>query len=125
MNAKQIVAGSIAALTLGFSVASYAHPGGGFGPGTMGGKHGMGSGSPRAGFAGPMGGQHLMTTEERTVTAEKMRAAKTPEERQQIAQTTHAEMHKRAESKGITLPEHRGPRFGATPQVPSTTEHSH
>ncbi|MDP1717107.1 MAG: hypothetical protein Q8L40_03440 [Burkholderiales bacterium] len=54
---------------------------------------------------------------------EKMRAA-TPEERQQIAVANHAEMQKRAQEQGITLPEQRGPRnragFGpnTAPQTP-------
>jgi hypothetical protein len=74
------------------------------------------------GGAGHGAGQQLMTPEERTALQEKMRNAKTPEERQQIAAANRAEMQKRATEKGITLPEGRGPRTGATPQAPATTE---
>jgi len=73
------------------------------------------------GFAGPIAGQQLMMPEERTATIDKMRNAKTPEERQKIAEATRTEMQKRAKEKGITLPEGRGPRFGTTPQAPGTT----
>ena len=52
--------------------------------------------------------QSLATPEERSAMHDKMRAAKTPEERQQIASANRAEMQKRASEKGITLPEHRG-----------------
>jgi hypothetical protein len=85
-------------------------------------KGGMGPGAMKGGPAGPAAAQQLMTPEERTALIEKMRNAKTPEERQQIATATRAEMEKRAKEKGITLPEHRGPHFGATPQAPGTTE---
>ena len=58
-----------------------------------------------------------------------MRNAATPEERQKIAEAIHAEMQKRAQEKGITLPEHRGPRghMGAGPaaQAPAQTEQVH
>jgi hypothetical protein len=75
---------------------------------------------------GPAAAQQLMTPEERTATMEKMRAAKTPEERQQIAAATRAEMQKRAAEKGITLPEQRAPRFGTTEQTtPGTAGHTH
>jgi hypothetical protein len=53
--------------------------------------------------------RQLMTREERSAFRSKMRAAKTPQERQQIAMANRAELHKRAAEKGITLPEHRGP----------------
>ena len=60
--------------------------------------------------------QSLLTPEERTAMREKMRNAKTPEERRQIASANRAEMQKRATEKGITLPEHRGPHgHGAAP----------
>ncbi len=59
---------------------------------------------------GSKAAQSLATPEERSAMQEKMRAAKTPEERQQIAMANHAEMQKRATEKGITLPEHRGPQ---------------
>jgi hypothetical protein len=68
-----------------------------------------------------------MTPEERTALREKMRNAATPEERQKIAEATRAEMQKRAQERGVTLPEHRGPhgrsgpRAGTAPQ-PTTPE---
>jgi hypothetical protein len=93
--------------------------GGGMGP-QMHMKGGMGPGAMKGGPAGPAAAQELMTPEERTALQEKMRNAKTPEERQQIATATRTEMEKRAKEKGITLPEHRGPHFGGTPQAPAT-----
>ena len=130
---------AIAALGLGLAVTAYADPqqmGRGMGPqggmqhGAMGGmqhdmKGGMEHGGMGGGAAGHGAGQQLMTPEERTALREKMRNAKTPEERQQIAAATHGEMQKRAKEKGITLPEHRGPRSGTAPQAPATTEHAH
>lgn len=125
MKAKHIAAGTIAAVTIGFSVFSaHAVSGAGFGPGMKGGMH-HGANSPHAGRAATAAGHQLMTPEERTALQEKMRTANTPEERQKIAEATRTEMHKRAQEKGITLPEHRGPRFGATPQAPATSEHAH
>jgi hypothetical protein len=87
-------------------------------------QHGAKGGTQHGGMGGGAGhgaGQQLMTPEERTALQEKMRNAKTPEERQQIATATHAEMQKRAQEKGITLPEQHGPRFGTTPQAPGIT----
>lgn len=123
----KFAAGVIASLGLGIAVATaYAHPGqmgGGMGPqskdgmqhgaqgGMQHGKGGMGHGG-MGGGAQHGAGQQLMTPEERTALQEKMRNAKTPEERQQIAATNRAEMQKRATEKGITLPEGRGPRGG-------------
>jgi hypothetical protein len=46
---------------------------------------------------------------------EKMRNAKTPEERQKIAEANRAEMEKRAKEKGITLPGPHGPGMGFGP----------
>ena len=37
----------------------------------------------------------------------------------------HAEMRKRAQEKGVTLHEGRGPRTGAPTEAPATTEHQH
>lgn len=54
--------------------------------------------------------RQLMTREERAAFRGKMQAAKTPQERQQIAMANRAELQKRAAEKGITLPEHRGPQ---------------
>lgn len=64
--------------------------------------------------ASPHAGQQLMTPDERTAMRDKMRNAKSTEERQQIALANHAEMQKRATEKGITLPEHRGPQGRGT-----------
>jgi hypothetical protein len=131
-QSHKFAAGVIASLGLGVAVATaYAHPGqmgGGMGPHMQGGMHqgamagmqhgargGTGHGPMGAGAAGQGAGQQLMTPEERTALREKMRNAATPEERQKIAAENHTEMQKRAQEKGITLPEHRGPRFGGTP----------
>jgi Spy/CpxP family protein refolding chaperone len=114
------------ALTLGVS-AAYAHPGqmrGNMEHGAQQGQHqgmqgGMGHGQMQGmkqgathghGKNGSNAAQSLITPEERTAMQEKMRAATTPEERQQIASANRAEMQKRATEKGITLPEHRGPQ---------------
>lgn len=103
----KIAMGMVAASGLALSVATaYAHPGmgGGMGPGWAG-MGLMGHGP----MGGVMAGQQLMTPEERTALMEKMRNAKTPEERQKLAEENHAQMQKRAKEKGITLPEYRGP----------------
>ncbi len=123
-RSQKFAIGIVASLGLSLAVAaSFAQPGpmgGGMGPGMMGrmGPGMMGNMGPRAmgaGFAGPQAGQSLMTPEERTAIQEKMRNAATPEERQKLAEATHAEMQKRAKEKGITLPEPRGPRAGFGP----------
>jgi len=127
----KLAAGVIASLGLGIAVATaYANPGqmgGGMEHGKGGMQHGAQGGMQHGGMGGGAGhgaGQQLMTPEERTALQEKMRNAMTPEERQQIATATRAEMQKRAKEKGITLPEHRGPHFGGTPQAPATNEHA-
>jgi len=96
----KVAAAVAAALGLGLAAAAFAHPGamgGGMGPGMRGG----------------MGPTMLMTPEERSALQEKMRNAKTPEERQKLAHSTREEMHKRAKEKGITLPQHGGNPAGA------------
>jgi len=103
---------------------------GGMGHGMQHGRHeGKGPHGVRQGERSPQAAQQLMTPEERTALQEKMRSAKTPEERQQIATATRTEMEKRAKEKGITLPEHRGPRgrhgTGPNTTAPATTEHAH
>ena len=136
-QSHKFAAGVIASLGLGIAAAvAYASPeqmGGGMGPHSKGSmqhgaqgsmQHGMKGGMGQDGMGGGAGhgaGQQLMTPEERTALQEKMRNARTPEERQQIATATHAEMQKRAQEKGITLPEQHGPRFGTTPQAPGIT----
>jgi len=135
-QSHKFAVGVVASLGLGIAIAAYAQPGqmgGGMGPHMQGGmqggamagmqygaKGGTGHGPMGAGAAGHGAGQQLMTPEERTALMEKMRNAKTPEERQQIAEATRTEMQKRAKEKGITLPEHHGPRFGTTPRAPAT-----
>ena len=109
----KIAAAVAAALGLGLAAAAFAHPGAmgaGMGPG-MGG--GMGPAMMHGGAAAPMAGQQLMTPEEHSALQEKMRNAKTPEERENLAQSTREEMHKRAQEKGITLPQHGGNAAGA------------
>ena len=136
-QSHKFAAGIVASLGLGIAVAAaYAQTepmGGGMGPQMKGGmqhgaqggmqhgaKGGTGHGPMGAGAAGHGTAQQLMTPEERTALQEKMRNAKTPEERQKLAEATRTEMQKRAKEKGITLPEHRGPHFGGTPQAPAT-----
>jgi hypothetical protein len=122
-QSHKFAVGVVASLGLGIAIAAaYAQPGPmggemGHGKGGMqhGMKGGMGPAAMQGGFAGPAAAQQLMTPEERTALQEKMRNAKTPEERQQIATATRTEMEKRAKEKGITLPEHRGPGAGIGP----------
>jgi hypothetical protein len=126
-QSRRIALGAIAsaiALGLGLAVAAEAHPGAGFGPQGgfgpamrgMGMGMGMGMGSMmRGGFGGPAAAQQLVTPEEQQAFIEKMRNAKTPEERQKLAELNRAEIEKRAKEKGITLPEPHGPRAGFGP----------
>ena len=114
--AEGAVASAVAA-GLGLAVAAaYAHPGagfgsqgdasGGFGPGSM---RGMGLPMMHGGHGGPTSAQQLVTPEERQAFIEKMRSAKTAEERQKLAEANRAEIEKRAKEKGITLAEAHGP----------------
>lgn len=136
MNTLTRIATAVS-LSLGLATTAYAHPmggnmGNGTGPGAQQGQHqGMHGGMQRMSQGGKHGAQHaqrgegcdaaknqtprgpqtgqsLITPEERSAMREKMQNAKSPEERQQIAQANRAEMEKRAAEKGITLPEHRG-----------------
>jgi Spy/CpxP family protein refolding chaperone len=98
-RSHKIAIGVAASLGLGLgAAAAFAHPG------QMG-----------AGPAGQMGGHQLMTTEEQAAFREKMQNAKTPDERQKLAEANRTEMQKRAKEKGITLPEPHGPRSGFGP----------
>jgi len=120
---KKALVGVAAVAAVGVAGLVVAHPGagfgpqgggpGGFGPGGMAGKAPM----MRGGFAGPMAGQQLMTPEEQQAFVEKMRSARTPEERQKLAEANHAEMEKRAKEKGITPPQPHGPRAGVGPNL--------
>jgi len=115
-----------AILGLGLAAAASAHPGemgGAMGPGMMAGMGhgGMGPGAMGGGPAGGMTGQQLMTPKEHTALQEKMRNAKTPEERQKIAGANRAEMEKRAKEKGVTLPGPHGPGMGFGPGFQAQT----
>lgn len=61
-------------------------------------------------------GYQLMTPQERAAHRDKMRAAKTYEERERIRKEHHAAMQIRAKEKGVTLPDEppagRGPGSG-------------
>ena len=118
-RSHKIAIGIAASLGLSLGAAAViAQPGpmGGMEHGPMAGMShgpmgGMGHG-PMGGHGAQTGAQQLMTPEERTAMQEKMRNAKTPEERQKIAEANRAEMQKRAKEKGITLP-------------PAASEHAH
>jgi hypothetical protein len=97
----KIAIGAAAALGLAAGVV-IAHPGqmgGAMGMhGTMAGmQHGPMGGTQH----GPMGAQGPMTSGEHSALQEKMRNAKTPEERQAIAESVHAQMRKRAAERGF------------------------
>jgi hypothetical protein len=123
---RRIAVGAVAsavAAGIGLAVAAaYAHPGvgfgpqgdapGGFGPGSM---RGMESPMMHGGHGGSTPAQQLVTPEERQAFIEKMRSAKTAEERQKLAEANRAEIEKRAKEKGITLPEAHGPGAGSGP----------
>jgi hypothetical protein len=94
-----------AILGLGLVATAFAHPG------QMGGAMGPGA----------MGAAQLMTPDERTALMEKMRNAKTPEERQKIAEANRAEVEKRAKEKGITIPGPHGPGMGFGPGFQAQT----
>jgi hypothetical protein len=133
-RSKKIATAVALALGLGLAAGAYAHPGqmrGGMGQGMHG---GMQQGMQHGGQQGRGAANALVTPEERTAFQEKMRGAKTPEERRQIAQAHRAEVQKRAQERGITVPEGRGPRgrFGTAPtaptqgpQLPTDAEHVH
>ena len=55
--------------------------------------------------------RELITPEERLSVMDKMMDAKTPQERQAIMSSIHAEMEKRAKEKGITLPTGHAPQM--------------
>jgi hypothetical protein len=113
-QSHRLALGIAASLGLGLGAAVvFAHPGqmtGG--PMGMQGMGGMGHGPMGA---GPSAAQQLMTPEERAAFREKMQNAKTPEERQKLAEANRVEMEKRAKEKGITLPQPHGPRAGFGP----------
>lgn len=57
-------------------------------------------------------GSQLMTPEERRAYHDKMRAAKTPQAREQLRREHHAEMQARAKERGVTLPDEPPARSG-------------
>lgn len=114
-TSHKLVAGIVTSVGLAVAVAAaYSQPfaGPGMGFGMMRGGPGMGSRAMAGGVAGPFAAQQLMTPEEHAALQEKMRNAATPEERFKLAQSTRAEMQKRAKEKGITLP---GPAAAPVP----------
>ncbi len=114
-RSHRIALGIAAALGIGLgAAAAFAHPGQMMGgPMGMHGKGGMGHGPMGA---GPAAAQQLMTPEEQRAMIEKLQNAKTPEERQKLAEANRAEMEKRAKEKGIPLPQPHGPGAGFGPQ---------
>jgi hypothetical protein len=72
-----------------------------------------------AGMAAGKAGQRpqLLTTEERTQFRDKMRAAKTPDERAAVRKDLRELTEQRAKEKGVTLPQRRGP--GDSPKGPA------
>ena len=50
-------------------------------------------------------GSQIMTQQERNEQRAKMRAAKTPEEREQVRKEHHERMQERAKAQGVTLPD--------------------
>jgi Spy/CpxP family protein refolding chaperone len=114
-------AGIAIALSLGLAAAAFAQPGPAAedrapqaqddGQHGMMGHGGMAGAMMHGGMSGAGAGVHqsLITPEEHTAFQEKMRNAKTPEERQKLAQEMHEEMQKRAKEKGLTMPQHGGP----------------
>lgn len=127
---RKIAIGAAAVLGLA-AAAVIAQPGqtggamGMHGPmaGTQHGQMGGMGHDPKSGMGhGPMGAQQLLTPEERSAFQEKMRDAKTPEERQKLVEANRAQMEKRAREKGITLPQPHGPRAGFGPQFGPETK---
>lgn len=60
----------------------------------------------------PIYGSQMMTTQERQAYRERMRTAKTVEERERIRQEHHEQMVVRARERGITLPDQPPVRGG-------------
>ena len=116
-TANKIAMGVAIVLGLGLTIASVHAQQGPMGGGN---GHGMGPGMMEGGMMRNqvMGSnsnmkvmRELMTPAERLSMMDKMMDAKTPEERQAIMTSVHAEMEKRAKEKGITLPAEHGPQM--------------
>jgi Na+-transporting NADH:ubiquinone oxidoreductase subunit NqrC len=58
-------------------------------------------------------GSQLMTKQERNEYRNRMRSAKTPQEREQIRAEHHERMQARAKERGVTLPDNPPPRGGS------------
>lgn len=63
----------------------------------------------------PVFGAQIMTEQERAEHRERMRAAGTPEEREQVRLEHHKQMVERARERGVTLPEEPPMRGGMGP----------
>ena len=102
---NKLVIGSVALLSIGLTIASvHAQQGqmGSMGHGLMRGAMMQNQMADQSSNMKLM--RELMTPAERLSMMDKMIDAKTPEERQSIMISTHAEMEKRAKAKGISLP---------------------
>ena len=114
-----VTLGVVATVATVHAQQSQMGPGAGMGLGMGAGMHGeMGHGVMGGQMlASNVQGNHanmqqLMTAEERTAMMEKMKQAKTPEDRQKLAMANRAEMEKRAKEKGIELPMKHGMQMG-------------
>jgi hypothetical protein len=63
----------------------------------------------------PIFGAQIMTEQERIEHRARMRAARTPEEREQVRIEHHGQMVERARERGVTLPEEPPVRGGMGP----------
>jgi hypothetical protein len=63
-------------------------------------------------------GSQLMTEQERAEHRDRMRAAKTDQEREKIRLDHHKKMQARAKERGVTLPEEPPPRGGGQGKGP-------
>ncbi|QDF98137.1 hypothetical protein CJ010_17120 [Azoarcus sp. DD4] len=70
-------------------------------------------GTPPAAAEEPIFGSQMMTQQERIEHRDKMRAAKTLEEREQVRSEHHKRMVERAKERGVTLPDEPPARGGA------------
>lgn len=101
-RSHKAAAGIVAGLSLALASAAFAHPEGmqqGMQHGMTGGMNHAGMGHAGMGKAaeGMSGGPSLMAPDERSAFQEKMRDAKTPEERRKLAEAMRAEAQKRGQ----------------------------
>lgn len=68
--------------------------------------------TPAIGADQPVYGSQLMTNQERIDHRNKLRAAKTAEEREQVRLQHHEQMQSRAKERGVTLPDTPPPQGG-------------